>query len=82
MAKKITTMSPQERIQSHEDSVRESLSKYGLRQVLTVHFPRHQKVPRLGRFGVWLVNKTGGIIVTQYGIDNATINSNSRQKEQ
>jgi len=81
MAKNISNMSAQEIVQLHEKNVRDSLQKLQLKQLLIVHFPKRNKVPLFGRIGVWLVHKSGGMIVTKYGFDDDTINSNSRQKK-
>ena len=80
MAKKIEYMEPVELIKSHEQNVLASLQKYGMKQKLVVHFPVDRPIPFLGKVGVWLVNKSGGIIATRYSVDNAIINSNSRRK--
>lgn len=79
MAKEIEHMEPPEIIKYHEQNVLASLQKYGIKQQLIVHY-KDKKVPILGKFGAWLVNKTGGVIATKYSIDNAIINSNSRHK--
>lgn len=87
MAKKPATkedvrvITPQQLIQLHEANVLKSLQAYGLKQHLFVHFPDRTKIPLFARFGVWLVNKTGGIIATKYEYVGGTINSNSRRKK-
>lgn len=77
----IKVVTPQELVKSHEGNVAKSLLAHGLRQHLFVHFPNREKVPILGRFGVWLVNKKGGIISTKYEYVGDTINSKSRRKK-
>lgn len=78
---KVKLITPQQLIGLHEQNVTKSLQAYGLTQHLTVHFPDKSKTPLIGRLGVWLVNKAGGIIATKYGFANDTINSNSRPKK-
>ena len=79
MAKKQLT--PREIVTRHEENVRASLQTCGLRQRLFVHFPKRTRLPLFGRIGVWLVNRTGGIIATKYEFTGDTINSKVRPKK-
>lgn len=70
----------QERIRAHEEAVRASFAKQGLKSVLVVHFPKKKKPPLTGQLGVWLVNRAGGIIATKYMAENGTITNKGSKK--
>lgn len=80
---KVRVVTPQQLVRSHEKNVLASLQTHQLNQTSYVHFPERKgkRAPLLGQLGVWLVNKTGGIIATKYSLVNDTINSNSRPEK-
>lgn len=78
---KVRVVTPQDLVRSHEKNVLASLQSHQLNQSSYVHFPNRKRIPLLGQLGVWLVNKTGGIIATKYSLANDTINSNSRHEK-
>jgi hypothetical protein len=77
----IKVVTPQDIVLSHEKTVLKSLQEHKLNQSMFVDFPKRKKIPLLGLLGVWLVNKTGGIIATKYRYVGDTINSKSRRKK-
>lgn len=79
---KVRVVTPQELVRSHEQNVLTSLRNHSLNQTSYVHFPNKKRIPLLGQLGVWLVNRTGGIIATKYTLANDTINSNSRREKE
>lgn len=78
---KIKVVTPQQVVRSHEKRVLRSLQEHRLTQKMFVHFPNRKRTPLLGQIGVWLVNKTGGIIATNYAFTGDTINNKSRQEK-
>lgn len=43
------------------------LAKHGLAKRIVMTFPAHSKVPLLGRFGLWLLKRSKGVIDTEFG---------------
>ena len=78
--KRVPKKKVSEIVASHQQEVAKSLQKHGLIAQLLVHFPAHKKVPVLGRLGIWLVNKYGGIIDTRYTKVDGTLTSNSKKR--
>lgn len=66
-------------MQAHQKEVQASLEKHGLRTALFVAFPQPTP-PRIGLFGVWLVNRFGGRIMTKYQVVNGTITNKSKNR--
>jgi len=77
----VRVVTPQDLVRGHEANVLKSLQVHKLNQSMFVDFPNRKRIPILGLLGVWLVNKTGGIIATKYRYVGDTINSNSRRKK-
>jgi hypothetical protein len=77
----LRVVTPQELVRSHENNVALSLKQHKLNQSMQVYFPNKKGIPLLGKFGVWLVSKTGGSIKTKYSLVNDTITNESRHKK-
>lgn len=48
------------------DTENAAYEKIGVTRLFVVTFPNRHKPPLIGRLGVWLLQKAGGIIQTQY----------------
>jgi hypothetical protein len=72
--------STKELVEKHEAVVRASLQNTGLVMKHVVHFPKKDWRYPFGVAGVWLVQKAGGIIATQYMAENGKITNKESKK--
>lgn len=46
------------------------LKKHKLQSRVVISFPGKSKVPMLGKFAMWILNKSGAIIDTEFAVKN------------